>query len=112
MRHGDFRIGAEFRCGGRLWRCTDIGTRTIVAIRIDQVQVGGSAPERQNVYAHRTYLRRPGFQFIPVTEKELFHHLANAPLNTGEVVATAELRAIRESLLMARMRKIQRTHAE
>jgi hypothetical protein len=33
-------------------------------------------------------------------------------LNTGEVVETAELRAIRESLLMARMRKIQRTHAE
>jgi len=38
----DFRIGAEFRCGGRLWRCTDIGTRTIVAIRIDRVEVGGS----------------------------------------------------------------------
>ena len=36
MRHADFRIGAEFRCGGRLWRCTDIGTRTIVAIRIDR----------------------------------------------------------------------------
>jgi len=28
--------------GGRLWRCTDIGTRTIVAIRIDRVEVGGS----------------------------------------------------------------------
>jgi hypothetical protein len=37
---------AEFRCGGRQWRCTDIGTRTIVAIRIDRVQVGGNAPER------------------------------------------------------------------
>lgn len=49
MRHGDFRIGAEFRCGGRQWRCTDIGTRTIIAIRIDQVEVGGNAPER-----HRT----------------------------------------------------------
>jgi len=22
MQHSDFRIGAEFRCGGRLWRCT------------------------------------------------------------------------------------------
>ena len=46
MRHADFRIGAEFRCGGRLWRCTDIGTRTIVAIRIDRVEVGGSPPLR------------------------------------------------------------------
>lgn len=49
MRHGDFRIGAEFRCGGRLWRCTDIGTRTIVAIRIDRVEVGGSPPLRRTL---------------------------------------------------------------
>jgi hypothetical protein len=42
MQHSEFKIGGIFRCGGRLWRCTDIGTRTIVAIRIDQVEVGGS----------------------------------------------------------------------
>jgi hypothetical protein len=49
MRHGDFRIGVEFRCGGRLWRCTDIGTRTIVAIRIDRVEVGGSPALRRTL---------------------------------------------------------------
>jgi hypothetical protein len=49
MRHGDFRIGAEFRCGDRLWRCTDIGTRTIVAIRIDRVEVGGSPALRRTL---------------------------------------------------------------
>ena len=49
MRHADFRIGAEFRCGGRLWRCTDIGTRTIVAIRIDRVEVGGSPALRRTL---------------------------------------------------------------
>ena len=49
MRHAAFRIGAEFRCGGRLWRCTDIGTRTIVAIRIDRVEVGGSPALRRSL---------------------------------------------------------------
>jgi len=37
MQHSEFKIGGIFRCDGRLWRCTDIGTRTIVAIRIDRV---------------------------------------------------------------------------
>jgi hypothetical protein len=45
MKHADFRIGAEFRSGGRQWRCTDIGMRTIVAIRLDQVEVGCNQPE-------------------------------------------------------------------
>ncbi len=49
MRYADFRIGEEFWCGGRQWRCTDIGTRTIVAIRIDRVEVGSSAPERRRI---------------------------------------------------------------
>lgn len=44
MRHSEFAIGGTFRCGERRWRCTDIGTRTIIAIRIDQVQVGGNSP--------------------------------------------------------------------
>jgi hypothetical protein len=45
MKHADFKLGDEFRCGGRQWRCTDIGTRTIVAIRLDQVEVGSNQPE-------------------------------------------------------------------
>ena len=44
MNHSDFAIGAEFWCSGRQWRCTDIGRRTIVAIRIDSVAVGSSDP--------------------------------------------------------------------
>jgi hypothetical protein len=42
MRHGDFRVGAEFGFGGRQWRCTDIGLRTIIAIRIDRVEVAAT----------------------------------------------------------------------
>lgn len=39
MRLDDFRIGDTFALSGGLWRCTDIGSRVVVAIRIDQVDV-------------------------------------------------------------------------
>ena len=35
MQHADFRIGLEFYTATGKWRCTDIGTRTIVAIKLD-----------------------------------------------------------------------------
>lgn len=35
MRHSEFRIGTEFYTTARRWRCTDVGTRTIVAIGLD-----------------------------------------------------------------------------
>lgn len=36
MKHSDFVIGLEFLAyAGFVWRCTDIGTRTITAIHID-----------------------------------------------------------------------------
>lgn len=35
MKHADFRIGVEFLArAGHLWRCTDVGRRTIVAVRL------------------------------------------------------------------------------
>jgi len=45
MQHSEFAIGETFWCGGRQWRCTDIGTRTIIAIRIDSVDVESNVPE-------------------------------------------------------------------
>jgi antitoxin ParD1/3/4 len=45
MQHDEFAIGESFWCSGRQWRCTDRGTRTIVAMRIDQVDVGSTNPE-------------------------------------------------------------------
>ena len=35
MEHKDFYIGKEFTCSERRWRCTDVGTRVIIAMRID-----------------------------------------------------------------------------
>ena len=31
-----FQIGTTFTTGPALWRCTDVGTRTLVAVRIDK----------------------------------------------------------------------------
>ena len=35
MQLRDFSIGGEFMCGERRWRCTDTGSRTVVAICLD-----------------------------------------------------------------------------
>ena len=35
MKHSKFKIGTEFLTGSGRWRCTDVGTRTIIAIKLD-----------------------------------------------------------------------------
>ncbi len=35
MKRDEFRIGMEFWCGGRRWRCTDVGARTVVGICLE-----------------------------------------------------------------------------
>ena len=35
MTRNDFRIGLEFYTASGKWRCTDVGTRVIVAIKLD-----------------------------------------------------------------------------
>jgi hypothetical protein len=37
MKKEQFQIGTEFYTGSGKWRCTDVGTRVIVAMRIDPV---------------------------------------------------------------------------
>ena len=49
MEFDEFRIGTEFGCGGRQWRCTDIGRRTIAAVRLDEVRVGTRQPNGSTV---------------------------------------------------------------
>jgi hypothetical protein len=39
MKHSEFAVGRAFTTGHGLWRCTDVGTRTVVAIRIDSAEV-------------------------------------------------------------------------
>jgi hypothetical protein len=39
MDHADFKIGTEFRYRALLWRCTDVGSRTVVAICLSEAWV-------------------------------------------------------------------------
>lgn len=36
-RLSEFSIGVEFTCADKRWRCTDVGTRVVVAISIEPV---------------------------------------------------------------------------
>lgn len=36
MTHAEFHIGLEFFTAAGRWRCTDVGSRVVVAIRLDQ----------------------------------------------------------------------------
>lgn len=36
MTTTDFRIGIEFYTASGKWRCTDVGTRVVAAIKLDQ----------------------------------------------------------------------------
>jgi hypothetical protein len=35
MEIGEFKIGQDFWCGKKRWRCTDIGSRVVVAICLE-----------------------------------------------------------------------------
>lgn len=70
MKHVDFAIGIEFWCGGRRWRCTDVGTRVIVAISLDPHEVvemqraegmSGRAVERRYMSEDKSWLDGPPY---------------------------------------------------
>lgn len=39
MTHDEFSIGLEFWCANKRWRCTDVGSRVIVAISLDPHEI-------------------------------------------------------------------------
>ena len=39
MTLSDFHVGKTFWCAGKRWQCTDIGTRTVIAICLDRERV-------------------------------------------------------------------------
>jgi hypothetical protein len=51
MKHEIFSIGLELWCGGKCWRCTELGTRVIVAISLEpreMVQVETDPGDKSN----------------------------------------------------------------
>jgi hypothetical protein len=74
MKHSEFQISCEFTTLVGRWRCTDIGTRTIVAIRIDLVET-------------RTILDgRPVRRYLTQEEAELEGWFNGPPYALAEVV--------------------------
>jgi hypothetical protein len=51
MELDQFAIGEEFLCGGRRWRCTDVGTRVVAAILVD--------PEAEMTFMRKERGREP-----------------------------------------------------
>ena len=72
-----------------IWTTFDL----ITATRYDRSQ------QREYV----TAMRRAGLAFIPIAVEELMALLGQTSVSDGRLVESAELKAIRESLLMARM---------
>ena len=65
------------------------------------VSIGAKTAEDRLEY--RTRLRQAGYIFLLVSEDELALHLNASTVEDGEVVETAELKAIRENILRIRM---------
>ena len=41
MKHSDFKIGTAFKCNGRRYQVTDVGTRIVAAIRFKRGWMDG-----------------------------------------------------------------------
>jgi len=61
MKRDDFRIGEGFSCGARRWRCTDIGTRVIVAICLESHTVNQSYVENDGAVAKQSHADDPSW---------------------------------------------------
>ena len=101
MKHSDFRIGLEFvGSNGRRWRCTDVGTRTILAISLDR--------ENPDWYQGPPYIAKE----IVFDEAEIVH----CHLTIEEAIAAAVLdketsgRPGYPSEAVQRMMKARRVH--
>ena len=65
------------------------------------VSKGSITPLDRSEY--RTLLRRAGYFFVPINADELAGHLEASTVKDEKVIETAELKAIRESILHTRM---------
>lgn len=65
------------------------------------VSYGSISPEER--LEHRTFLRRSGYIFVSIDDDELEGHLNSSEVMNDKVIEIAELKAIRENMLHARM---------
>jgi hypothetical protein len=93
MKHPDFKIGAEFWCGWRQWRCTDVGTRTIVAIRLDKVEIGSKKSELRRRLSRTEaeaegWFNGPPYAAVPVTAPRPSGRIASSAMPDGSLAAS------------------------
>ncbi|WP_341936872.1 HTH domain-containing protein [Marinimicrobium sp. C2-29] len=69
---------------------------------LDALLAAGVLSE-DNHLEHRTRLRRAGYFFVPLNADELEKCLRESPVDEGNVIENAELKAIREYVLCVRM---------
>ncbi|GAV12970.1 hypothetical protein [Paenibacillus sp. NAIST15-1] len=81
------------------------GVQTQISSTLDIINalVSKGLITSNNRLEYRTKLRRAGYVFIPVDDYELTTHLEDSSVINGKVFETAELKAIRESILSVRM---------
>jgi len=81
------------------------GTQVPVLSTLDLLDalVSGAVISDDDWLEYRTRLRRAGYFFVPVNEKELEQCLMASDVVDGNVLETAELKAIRENMLRVRM---------
>ncbi len=68
MKHDEFRIGRQFWCSGKRWRCTDIGSRVVTAICIEPhevVTVESDEDDSANRSEHRYMTEDPSWLIGP-----------------------------------------------
>lgn len=79
MKHNEFHIGLEFWCCGKRWRCTDVGSRTVIAISLEphevvQIERVGSSPEevgeRRFMTNDPSWLNGPPFALVEIVFDE------------------------------------------
>lgn len=88
--------------------------QTIILSTLDLLQdlADRAVITQEMLFSHRISLRNAGYQLIPITEDEMVFHFDHTRVEAGAVIETAELRAIRESVLRVRMSKMLQIPSE
>ena len=81
----------------------DVKTPIVSTLDLVDALVAGGVISTKDRLAYKTQLRQAGYFFVQVNEDELAHHLEASTVENGEIIGTAELKAIRENILQVRM---------
>lgn len=75
----------------------------ITSLDILTILKSNSVITLEQLYNYRTILRQSGMVFIPLDQEELNYHLSKARVVDGKLLESAELKAIRENLLLTQI---------